>query len=121
MALTTFDTHELVKDLKTAGFTDDQAEAVTRAVKHVREIDFSDLATKADVANSATKMDLIALSGRVDAVAAKVDNAEANLRSFVKAELAGARADLLKWGISIALGQGALIVALMKLLPGGHP
>jgi hypothetical protein len=47
MALATFDTHELVKDLKAAGFTDDQAEAVTRAVKNARAIDFSDLATKA--------------------------------------------------------------------------
>ena len=51
MALTTFDTHELVKDLKAAGFNDEQAEAVTRAVKNAREIDLSDLATKADLAH----------------------------------------------------------------------
>ena len=46
MALTTLDRHALVKDLKAAGFTDDQADAVTRAVKQAREIDLSDLATK---------------------------------------------------------------------------
>jgi hypothetical protein len=122
MALTTLDTHELVKDLKAAGFTDDQAEAVTRAVKHVREIDFSDLATKADVANFATRADLAAVSAKVDTLALKLDHLATRLDNFVtKAEIADIKTELLKWGVGIALGQAAMIIALIKLLPGGHP
>jgi hypothetical protein len=46
--ISTLDTHELVKDLKASGFTDAQAEAVTRAMRQTQ--DFSDLATKSDLA-----------------------------------------------------------------------
>ena len=105
MALTTLDTHELVKDLKASGFTDDQAEAVTRAVKHAREIDLSDLVTKTD---------MTALSAKVDALAARLDN------FMTKADGADIRTDIMKWVVSTALGQAALIIALIKLLPGAH-
>ncbi len=37
--ISTLDTHELVKDLKASGFTDAQAEAVTRAVRTAPEFD----------------------------------------------------------------------------------
>lgn len=43
------DTHEVVKDLKAAGFTDEQAEAVTRAVRKAQEVDLSNLVTKTDL------------------------------------------------------------------------
>ena len=49
--ISTLDTHELVKDLKASGFTDEQAEAVTRAVRMVREFDVSSLSTKTDIAD----------------------------------------------------------------------
>ena len=55
--ISTLDTHELVKDLKASGFNDEQAEAVTRAVTKARDIDLSNLATKADLAE--LKADLI--------------------------------------------------------------
>ena len=42
--------HELVKDLKASGFTDAQAEAVTRAVRMAQDLDLSNLATKTDLA-----------------------------------------------------------------------
>lgn len=47
-----FDTHEVVKELKAAGFTDAQAEAVTRVVRDARTIDLSNLATKTDLAET---------------------------------------------------------------------
>lgn len=50
MAITTLDTHQTVKDLTAAGFTDAQAEAVTAVLRQVQQIDVSDLATKADLA-----------------------------------------------------------------------
>jgi hypothetical protein len=46
--ISTVDTHELVKELKASGFSDARAEAVTRAVRQSQ--DFSDLATKSDLA-----------------------------------------------------------------------
>jgi hypothetical protein len=49
--ISTLDTHELVKDLKASGFTDDQAEAVTRAVRLARDFDLSSLATKIDISD----------------------------------------------------------------------
>lgn len=49
MSAVTIDTLELVKDLKAAGFTEPQAEAVTRAVKKAQDVDLSYLATKADL------------------------------------------------------------------------
>ena len=48
--ISTLDTHELVKDLKASGFTDAQAEAVTRAVRLAHDLDLSNLATKTDLA-----------------------------------------------------------------------
>lgn len=48
--ITTLDTHELVKDLKASGFSDAQAEAVTRAVRLAQDLDLSNIATKTDLA-----------------------------------------------------------------------
>ncbi len=104
-AITTIDTHELVKDLKSAGFTDQQAEAATRPVKQAQQIDFSDLATKTDLAASG----------------ARLDNIESRLGNFAtKADLADTKTELIKRVFTIAVGQGAVIVALLKLLPGAH-
>ena len=47
MAALALDTHALVKELKAAGFNDQQAEAVTRVFATTR--DAFDLATKADL------------------------------------------------------------------------
>lgn len=114
MAVTTLDTHELVKDLKAAGFTDDQAEAVTRAVKRGQEIDFSDLATKADLSNLS-----ISLKSDIATVSAKLDNIAANYAT--KAELSDMRTDIIRWVFGLMFAQAALIIALLKLLPGGRP
>jgi hypothetical protein len=50
MVISSLDKHEIVKDLQGAGFTDEQAEAVTRPVKKAQDLDLSSLATKADLA-----------------------------------------------------------------------
>ena len=93
MAPATFDTHELVKELKASGFSDDQAEAVTRAVQKDREFDFSDLATKADLRTEV-----------------------ANLR----VEMANLKSDIIKWVIGIAFAQAAMLFALLRLFPRAH-
>lgn len=82
MTAITFDTHEFVKKLKEAGFTEQQAEALTETIKAAQGIDLSDLVTKNDLTN----------------------------------ELARLEIRLMKWGFAMLAGQGAIIVALLKLL-----
>lgn len=118
MAITTFDTHELVKDLKAAGFTDGQAEAVTRAVKNAREIDLSELVTKADLVNLVTKTELEDLKREIAVIAVKLDSLGAS--SATKAELSDMRNDIIRWVLGLLFAQAALIIALLKLLPGPH-
>jgi basic membrane lipoprotein Med (substrate-binding protein (PBP1-ABC) superfamily) len=49
--ISALDTHQTVKSLTAAGFTDAQAEALTAAVKQAVDIDLSNIATKADMAD----------------------------------------------------------------------
>jgi hypothetical protein len=86
--ISTLDTHELVKDLKASGFTDQQAEAVTRAVRLAQELDVSNLATKADLA---------ALRGDLDT------------------KLSTLELRLLKWMIGVAI---AAVLAITGALTG---
>jgi Skp family chaperone for outer membrane proteins len=46
------DTHEVVKELKAVGFSEDQAEAVTRVVRRSQDVDLSGFATKLDLETS---------------------------------------------------------------------
>ena len=48
--ISSLDTHETVKSLTAAGFTDAQAEALTAVVKQAVDIDLSNIATKTDIA-----------------------------------------------------------------------
>jgi basic membrane lipoprotein Med (substrate-binding protein (PBP1-ABC) superfamily) len=54
--ISTLDTHETVKRLTAAGFSDAQAEALTAAVKNAVDIDLSNLATKTDIADLRREM-----------------------------------------------------------------
>ncbi len=49
MAVVTFDTLAVAKELKAAGFSDEQAEAVSRVVRRSQEVLVADLATKVDL------------------------------------------------------------------------
>jgi hypothetical protein len=48
--ISALDTHETVKRLTAAGFTDAQAEALTAAVKSAVDVDLSNLVSKTDLA-----------------------------------------------------------------------
>jgi len=93
MTITALDTHQTVKDLTAAGFTDAQAEALTGALRRVQDIDLSSLATKSDLAE---------------------------LRAATKADLAEAKAEMIKWFVGVAFAQAAMILALLRLFPSGH-
>ena len=110
MAISALDTHQTVKDLTAAGFTDAQAEALTHALRQVQQIDFSDLATKADLEDLATKAELAALRSEMKLEFANVGR-----------EMAEMKTELIKWVLGIGFAQVAAIVALLRLLPGAHP
>ena len=99
MVISNLDTHEIVKDVKAAGFTEEQAEAVTRAVKPAQDLDLSNLATKTDLAELRT--DFTELRA-----AAKTDLAE--LRAATKTDLAELRAELIKWVVGVGFAQVAI-------------
>nr|WP_294528265.1 hypothetical protein [uncultured Rhodopila sp.] len=88
------DTHEVDKELLAAGFTEGQAEAVTRLVYKVQEINLSNLATKADL--TTTKAELLV-------------------------KLAETKSEILKWMIGTIGVQTVVIlgtmVTLIRLLP----
>jgi hypothetical protein len=54
--ISALDTHETVKKLTAAGFTDAQAEALTAAVNQAADIDLSNIATKTAIANVRREM-----------------------------------------------------------------
>ena len=95
MTITSIDTHQTVKDLTAAGSAC-QAEALTSALRQVQQIDLSDLATKADIADVRREM-------------------------ATKAELAEMKAELIKWVVGVGFAQVAMILAVLKLFPAGHP
>ena len=101
MAITALDTHQTVKDLTAAGFTDSQAEALTQALRQVQQIDLSDLTTKADLAELRNEM--------------KLEFAA------VRREMAETKTEFIKWVLGIGFAQVAMILAVLKLFPAGHP
>jgi hypothetical protein len=56
MAITALDTHQTVKDLTAAGFTDAQAEALAYALRQAQQVDLSNLATGSDFAEVRREM-----------------------------------------------------------------
>lgn len=90
----TLDTHELVKDLKASGFTDEQAEAITRAVRLAREFDVSNLATKTDIAD----------------LRREIAEVELRLIKWVSGV-----------GVAAALGVGGMIWTATQILLHAHP
>jgi hypothetical protein len=106
MVITALDTCELVKQLRAAGFTDEQAETLTMVLRKAQDIDLSYLATKDDLSALAanTKSDLAA------AIAA--------LAATNKADLAETKAEIFRAMFAQTLVIIGTVVALLKI--GGH-
>ena len=122
MAVVPLDTHEVVKELRAAGFTDEQAEAVTRVVRKAQEIDLSNLATKSDIAllrsefevfRSATKSDIEALRSATKSDIETLRSAtKSDLQiglAEVRTEIHAVRSDILKWMVS-AIGVQTVVI-----------
>jgi hypothetical protein len=94
------DAHESVRSLTAAGFTDAQAEALTAIVKRAVDIDLSNIATRADLADL-----------RRESSAEIAD---------LRREIAQLELRLIKWvigvGISATLVVGGMIWTAMQVL-----
>ncbi len=94
-----FDTLEISKRLKGAGFDDAQAEAITGVLREAREADLSRLATKDDIA--LVKIDIT-----------QVRDELAHLGTTLRAEMEILRRDLtIRLGSMIIVATGVLLAA----------
>jgi len=127
MMSTAFDTLEISKRLRSVGFDDAQAEAITGVLRESREADLSRLATKDDVARleSTTKNDIARLESTTKNDIARLEsttkNEIARLESTTKNEIARiettlrAEMEILRRDLTIRLG-GMIVVATGILL-----
>lgn len=102
MATITFDTHEFFNELKGAGFSEQQAETITKLQKTAVASTLEQARLEYDLDNLATNqsMDL-----RLRELELRMDTRFLELEN-----------KLVKWGIGLALGQVTVIAALVKLL-----
>ena len=135
----TFDTLAVATELKEAGFTSQQAEALARAWSHVAS---GDLATKSDIA--AVRTDLIGfksdLEKQIGSVKSDLEKQIADVRTELKSEIADVRTELkseiadvrtelkseiadvrsdiktLRWMIGFAMGLLVLILGKLFLI-----
>ena len=114
--ITPLDTHATVKDLIAAGFDDAQAEALTRVLRQVQEIDLSELVTKSDLHLTSTDLRRDLNDAKTE-LQREISDAKSELRRE-KAEL---KADLIKWVVGMGFAQVAMILAVLRLFPPAHP
>jgi uncharacterized protein with von Willebrand factor type A (vWA) domain len=93
MTTIALDTLKVAKRLRDAGFSEAQAESVTEAIRE--SVSGQDLVTKT-----------------------QFDAGIGSLKAELKTEIADMKAEILKWMFGAMLAQGALVVTLIKLLPG---
>jgi hypothetical protein len=117
------DTHEVVQELKAAGFTEAQAESVTRIVRRAQDVDISALASKNDLATTKAdlQLSLAELELKLAKVQAELQRDLAKVQSElqrdlgdVKRDLANTRSELQKWiigstGLQTIVILGAVI------------
>jgi hypothetical protein len=81
MSTITFDTHEFFKELKSAGFSEQQAEAITKLQKAAAASTLEQARTEYDLDNVATKRDIDDLHRDMDARLIKMEQRDLALIS----------------------------------------
>ncbi len=118
MGVFAFDTHKAVKQLKDAGFNDDQAEAVTTLFWDTRALDLENLATKDDVQALRREMEAntTQLRSEMEANTAQLRTEMEAHNAQLRTEIATVKSDLIRWIVPLMVGQVAVIAALVKVL-----
>jgi hypothetical protein len=127
MNMIAIDTYEVVQELKAAGFTEAQAESVTRIVRKAQDVDFSVLANKNDLASTKADLQLslaalelklaevkAGLQRDLFEVKAGLQRDLADVRAELQRDLANTKSELQKWiigatGIQTIVILGAVI------------
>lgn len=117
------DTLEVAKEMKAAGFTDGQAEALARAVGRIRSELDAEQASKADLKRLELAL-MAELKALEQATRADVKGLELALRAELResklrleGKLAETRAGLLKWTMGAIGVQTVVIVGAVVALP----
>ena len=111
------DTLQIAKRLQEAGFGEPQAEALTLVLRDLRASDLADLATKGDI--QLLKFEIERLDSNLTRIEGKLSNFAT--KSDLDLKAAEIKVDIIRWVFGIAFAQAALILAVLKLFPGGHP
>ena len=111
MTALTFDTHDFVKKLKGAGFSEEQAEVLTDLQKATSQNTLEQARHDYELDDLATKRDLKELENNL-----KKDIEI--LRLETKRDIAESKADLIRWVVGVGLLQITIIAALMLRLVG---
>jgi hypothetical protein len=99
MSTSSFDTHEFFNELKGAGFSEQQAEVITKLQK-------TTITTTLEQARHDYQLDNLVTNQSLDARLR-----ESELKNEVK--LAENKADLIRWVVGVGVLQTALITALL--------
>lgn len=103
MTTITFDTHEFIKELKGAGFSEEQAEIITKLQKLA-------VASTLDQAKHDFELDNL------------VTNQSLDLRiKDVELKIVETKSELIRWVVSVGLLQTALIAGLLLKLISSIP
>ena len=102
MTTFTFDTHEFFNELKSAGFSEQQAETITKLQKAAVSATLEQARHEYDLDHLVTNQSL--------------DNRLRELELRMGTQFLELENKLVKWAIGLALGQIAIIAALVKLL-----
>lgn len=109
------DTHAYIKSLMGAGFSEQQAEILT---KGLRQVHVGNVATKEDLAHvrDELKAEIAALRTETKADLAHVRDELKDDIALLRVEIRDMKAEMLKWAVPVLLGQTAVFAFLVKLL-----
>jgi uncharacterized protein YbcI len=111
MTTLTFDTHEFVTELKKAGLSESQAEAITRLHRQAANATIDYVKHEHSLENVVTNKDLDA---RIKETELKIEL----VRSELKRDIAETKAELIRWVVGVGLLQITIITALLLKLIG---
>lgn len=109
MTTITFDTHEFVKELKGAGFSEQQAEAITKLQKATINTTLEQARHDYQLDDLATKRDLKELELKLDA---KIKELELKIAK----DIAESKAEMIRWVVGVGVLQTALITGVLLKL-----
>lgn len=134
MATAMLNAHAVVKRLQQAGFTEQQAEVlyefVTENVASKDDLDRLHAATQTDlrqteerlrheITETAARLDrkigqeVARLDHKIEQEVARLDHRIEQFRADTKADIAGVKAELIRWMVGVGILQTSLIAALL--------